>query len=51
MEIGNIIKGPGARAPQFKVKKFTKKNIICTDQYGKTKWFPLHLKPTFRIIF
>lgn len=46
MEIGNIIKGPGARAPRFKVK-----NIICTDQYGKTKWFPLHLKPTFRIIF
>lgn len=51
MEIVNVIKGPGSRAPQFKVKNFTKKNVICTVQYGKTKWFPLHMKTTFRIVF
>ena len=51
MEIGNIIKGPGARAPQFKVSKFTDKNIVCVDAYGKRKFFPIRMTPVFSVLF
>jgi hypothetical protein len=52
-KVGDIIKGAGARAPQFKIVKVCPKMYRLMDAYGKTRmmrhnlpWHKVFLKPT-----
>lgn len=49
--VGDIIKGSGSRAPQFKILKIFPKSLYVVDAYGnteikskKTEWYHVYKK-------
>lgn len=50
MRVGNIIRGPGARAPQYIVLAMTPRTLVTQTAYGDVMTFPRSMDHVWRIL-
>jgi len=50
LRVGNVIRGPGGRAPRYTVLAMTTKQLVVVDQYQEIKTFSRKMDHVWTIV-